>query len=364
MHSFIVNATTDIDVVEASHKWQTLYDEAGIENAFLDWFWIGAWLQQTKHLNIHQLEIYANDKRVAMGFVCFHSNQVAGMSIKQAYLQRTGLQEFDQSWIEFNDILALPAYAAESRKALFGWLTQKNQDEWIFSLILNAKQWCNEAPDCTEDIESIVGFAVNLTHNITCVDTYIATLSSNSRSTLRRAIRYIEKTYGKVNVTVLRNALPEENYKELQTLHKKRWSSGEEKSGFFNPHFIAFHHYLQTHPTSNACIETLIFKAGNTLLGYLYNIVTDNQVKFYLSALSYHEQNNRYQPGLVMHAFAIAHYAKQDKALYDFMGGAARYKKSLSNHEYELQALTLKPNSPRNKVFHFLRSIKHWVSQR
>ena len=62
-------------------------------------------------------------------------------------------------------------------------------------------------------------------------------------------------------------------------------------------------------------------------------------MSFYQSGIAY-EADNRLKPGLVCHAHAVAYNAAAGHRIYDFLGGEARYKKSLSTDAAHVRELT------------------------
>ncbi|MBO1256533.1 GNAT family N-acetyltransferase [Alteromonas sp. 5E99-2] len=361
MTEYSISVIDHVEFSSVEKKWVKLESDIDIENIFLSWFWIGNWLRQSQHLSPKLIEFKRENIVVGLAFFCTHTKRVSGIQIRQSYINKTGLFELDQPWIEFNDILIDEQHRQPCSQLFNEWLKEQDIDECVLSLTLKKDIWQN-LPNVKTDIEAVPAYSVSLGKNTSTFDTYLAGLTKNTRSTLRRAMRYIEKQYGTVTIEPVKNTLSSDDWKQLSVWHKERWNDESQKSGFFNPQFIDFHQYLQQNPTENYRIETLIFNAGNIKLGYLYYMVGVTDIKFYLSAINYCDDNNRYQPGLVMHALAITHYSLIGYENYDFMGGDSQYKRSLSNRSYFLHCITLRPDSLRNSCYQALRKIKASVS--
>lgn len=356
-------ACTPISIIDSvKSKWLMLSASTETNNVFLDWFWIGNWLRQIHHLNPRLIEIKYGCEIVGLGIYCERLKRVCGFTIRECYLHRCGIEKYDQTWIEFNHFLCAPQHQTHCIAAFVSWIQTQGIDEWRIALVDDRDAWANNVTDrIAFESTPTPAYLANLNSDISSFESYVATLSSNSRSTVRRAKKYIEQAYGDINYSVVQNQLDDHAMTELMSLHKLRWHKGSEKSGFHNPIFIDFHQYLQSNPSESFHIETLIFKAGQLTLGYLYNLVGKGNVKFYLSAINYSDPNNRFQPGLVMHALAITHYASEGYDQYDFMGGDNRYKRSLSNQPYHLHEIILRPNTMRNHFFQFLRRVKNRI---
>ncbi|MFC3094633.1 GNAT family N-acetyltransferase [Alteromonas sediminis] len=358
MTQYVVKAIDNFDSESIRHKWCALYDSLAETNAFLDWFWIGPWLKQVLHLKPLCIEIYLAEELVALGFVCFHTRRVAGLPIRQGYLNRTGKEDFDQIWIEFNDLLVAPCHREHATEAFLNWCCkQKHIDEWIIALTAQEDSWTNH-PSFESCVDYVEGYSVKLEPTFSNIDNYLKSLSSNTRSKIRRARKYISEAYGEINMQVHAQGINETEWTALQRIHKARWAHTLVGSGFDNPHFVEFHEALLSTPSGTSCVEILTFKAGDKLLGYLYNFLNGSNVFFYLSAIDYFDDNNRFQPGLVMHSFAVSYYAEKGYLLYDFMGGDNQYKQSLACQKYQLCYITNRPENVKNRLINTLRKIK------
>ena len=363
MSKYRLAATTVFDVADIERQWQQLYVQIPDTTVFLDWFWIGSWLRQVKPLNPTCIRIFQGESLIAMGFVCFHIRRVFGFPIKQGLLNRTGSQEFDQTWIEFNDLLVEPRHKNEATLTFLRWCKQQNIDEWIIALANSTQPWLDDS-DFAPNVDVEAGYSKRLSADIALFENYVNTLSTNSRSKLRRAKRYLESEFGPIRFETTCGKIPAQQWQHLMRLHRERWQNDEMGSGFDNPHFVEFHEYLMKNPGQECGVETLSFYAGDKHLGYLYNLIQPDSVRFYLSAIDYFEKSNRYQPGLIMHAFAIAHYASLGKQLYDFMGGHNQYKNSLADTHYNLYFIKLSPKTLKNKCLQFLRTVRDKLQQK
>ena len=361
MTGYSISVVDALDSISIQKKWETLESKIDEENVFLSWFWIGNWLRQTKHLNPRLLEFKYKNTVIGLAFFCNHIKRVSGLPIRQSYINRTGLFQYDQPWIEFNDILTSEEHRQGCIQLFAHWLKEQPIDEWILSLTLREKEW-QHLSDVEIETDTIPAYAVLLGSETSTLDTYLAGLTKNTRSTLRRALRYIEEQYGAISIQQFKNELTQTESDQLSAWHKVRWNKSSQKSGFFNSLFIDFHQYLQRNPTPNHNVETLVFYAGDTKIGYLYYLIGVSDIKFYLSAINYCNDNNRYQPGLVMHALAIVHYSLLGYKRYDFMGGDSQYKRSLSNSCYSLYSITLRPKTLINSCFRLLRKLKTRLS--
>ena len=196
---------------------------------------------------------------------------------------------------------------------------------------------------------------------------YLRTLSPNTRQQLRRSRRLAESTLGPLTLETadsVQQAL--DWFDQTAPLHRMRWEATHEKPvghGFDNQAFLQFHRSLIRHAFPEGAIQFLRLRAGDTVLGYLYNFVKGAAVHFYLSGIN-HQLEPNLRPGMVAHWMAIEANLSSGKRTYDFLAGDARYKRSLSTDKDSLVWLVLQ--RPRLKLWieARVRNVKRkWLGQ-
>ncbi len=315
--------------------WQTI--ETPDVSFFLSWSWVGTWLATLPFLPKVFVFYMKHNPTHPVG-ICIgqiHTHRGLGFSLRQMYLNQTGVQRLDQSWIEYNDILASPEYLTACR---FAWVDYCFASEKVDSLVINtslysARQWTSGNTYAIDE-EHIQGFSKALQPEYQDLHTLLNSFSKNRKNQLKRAIKFIEHTFGSITLTKYTHAEAISQFPALADLHKQRWGDSEFGSGFDNPVFVDFHTRLMRIEHTEHDIHLLGFSAGDTHLGYLYNIVHNNTVNFYLSGVNYVSADNKCKVGLVMHVLAMQHYAEQGCHTYDFLGGESQYKTSLSDTQY------------------------------
>ena len=90
-------------------------------------------------------------------------------------------------------------------------------------------------------------------------------------------------------------------------------------------------------------VELLRITAGGAVVGYLYNLVQAGWACAYQSGFDYPGAPANAKPGLTCHHLAIEAHRARGGLSYDFLGGADRYKLSLSNAERTLHWFAIAP---------------------
>jgi CelD/BcsL family acetyltransferase involved in cellulose biosynthesis len=164
---------------------------------------------------------------------------------------------------------------------------------------------------------------------------YLSMLSANTRSQIRRSVAAYQ-ALGPLSVTQAGTVDEAKAFLcRLKVLHELTWSGRGVLSGFANdPTAQRFHDGIVEQGLAAGEVQILRLNAGDTELGYLYNLVHRGRVIFYQSGFNYGLLDKHDRPGVVCHWLAIEHNLGAGHQLYDFAAGDYRYKQSLSTqHE-------------------------------
>lgn len=184
---------------------------------------------------------------------------------------------------------------------------------------------------------------------------HLAMLSANARQQIRRSLRH----YGEVQLhraATLQDA--QAMLARMVRLHEATWQARGRPGAFATAYLRRFHDALLARALPRGEVELLEFRAGAGALGILYNFRLRGRVSAYQSGFAPAEGNHA-KPGLTCHALAIADSLARGDRVYDFLGGADRYKRSLAKQEATLAWAELVPRwSPTGvalRAWHALR---------
>jgi len=127
----------------------------------------------------------------------------------------------------------------------------------------------------------------------------------------------------------------------LATLHQQTWERRGLPGAFADANFRRFHHALIDRGLPRGEVDLLEVSAGPRRVGYLLNFVFRGTVYAYQSGFDYTLAGRHEKPGLTCHHQAIEMYLRKGMDRYDFLGGAERYKMSLSDTVMPLHWVTL-----------------------
>ncbi|WP_157496926.1 GNAT family N-acetyltransferase [Hahella ganghwensis] len=328
---------------------------------FTSWWWIGAWLR-TSVCDPRLLMFYHGENLV--GAACIHYSEFKRNAFvwTQANLNRTGETDFDQVWIEYNDVLAHPDYQLAVRQKLVEYVFNvKGVAEFRFGLSLTTALESMESNELECEFEfRTKGYLLNLRPEYADFEQLLPVFSSNTRSQIRRSRKAYSNSYGELEVVQAANvgeAL--DFFDHAGRFHQRKWDD----SGFQNRNFKSFHHDLIANAFDAGMVSLLKVTAGDQELAYLYNFIYRGRVYFYLSGINYDLSGNQFKPGVLSHTLAISWYAAQGLDVYDFLAGDARYKRSLSDTEYDMALLSLKKKTIKTSAYKLLKRVRTQVKR-
>jgi CelD/BcsL family acetyltransferase involved in cellulose biosynthesis len=171
----------------------------------------------------------------------------------------------------------------------------------------------------------------------------LAGLSANARYQIRRSLR----AHGARGEVCLRRAttLAETGawLGGLITLHQESWRRRGKPGAFAWPFMRRFHEALLARAWPRHEVDLLQLAVGDAPVGYLYNFRHGGRVYAYQSGLPPQPAAKHEKPGLTAHALAIARAAAEGAQVYDFLGGADRYKLSLATASQPLVWVEMVP---------------------
>ena len=325
-------------------RWRAL--EARAEASFFQsWTWVGC-RATTRFPDPVLLAVQINGQDAALGLFNRHPTPLAPRTLR---LNETGQRQLDAIYVEHNGLLLARGQEALLASTLRWLLGTAGVERVILSGV--------DAPHLIAAQQSGAAWRRGLWEPAPCIDfttlpgDYLASLSANTRAQIRRSDRHyaqdgalrVERAGSKAEARAM--------FEALGVLHQATWTARGKPGAFANPEFLHFHHELLGRGFSRGETDLLCVRAGERVIGYLYNFRYGNRVLTYQSGFAYPQESTPRKPGLTTHHIAIEMYCSEGAAVYDFLAGEDRYKSSLSNAQTDLYWVDLAPLwSPRGLV--------------
>ena len=353
------------DLGELEHLWTDL-QVCSDHSYFTSWGWIGCWLNQLPESLRPQALIVENaDGVVGLGLIhrhrILHGQLIPSTAL---FLNETGDPVYDSLTIEHNGFLAIRGDEAKVVETCIDFLCESDLD-WD-ELFLSGADAGAATDVATQNLPGRLRRCVKRQKSCFVVDVaalrdskgdYLASLSSNTRSQVRRAMRLYEEI-GPLKITCV--AGREETlayYDRMKALHTSYWETRNEPGAFAHPFIDGFHRHLIETREAHGEIQLLHVTAGEQTIGYLYNFVHAGRVYNYQSGFQYMD-NPKLKPGLVCHTLAIEFNRQHGADVYDFLAGEGQHKQSLGKHSTDMVWMVLQRDRARFRVEDLLRSVK------
>lgn len=301
---------------------------------FLTWGWMENWLACLPRRELPQLAVISRGgKTIAACFLGRRRLRRHGLITSRAlFVNTTGLEAYDELCLEHNRLLAEDA---SSLAALVQALPPTWDELYVPAADASVLAAIAKAPPPGTRVRidrEVANYHVDLEKVRASKDGYVALLGSSTRAQIRKAQRHA----GDVTYEVATDAKQaREIYDEMVALHQRSWRDRGQPGAFADPWFDRFHRRLIEQRFSLGELQLVRLRAKDLTLGCLYNFVAAGRVLFYQCGFGT-PADKHVRPGYLCHAHAIEHCAKQGLAIYDLLGGDARYKRSLATDETRL----------------------------
>jgi Acetyltransferase (GNAT) domain len=331
---------------EVARIWRALETTTSVY--FLRWPWIENWLACLPREALPKLAVVTRDGTpVAAAFV--GRRALLHRASRAWFLNTTGITRFDELVIEHND--AVGGSLAELIAALPG-----SCDELFVPL---ADSIPTVPPELSVRIDrEVASYYVDLA--LVREHGYTALLGRSTRAQLRRA----ERRAGTISVDIASDvdgALA--CYDELVAHHRERWAARGQAGAFADPWFDRVHRRLIAQRFAHGEIQLARVHAGGSTLGCVYNFVCGGRVLFYQSGIPAPAHAHD-KPGYLCHAHLIERCASDGHAIYDLLGGDARYKGSLATGATRLVTFRVQRRRPQFALeataVTLIRALRSW----
>jgi CelD/BcsL family acetyltransferase involved in cellulose biosynthesis len=317
-----ITLTPAPDVSKLGREWRALEQRLPGPGFFAGWSWVGCLAAQRF---ADPVLLRAEEAGVCVGLALFNRHR------GRLCLNESGEAALDAPFIEHNTPLASPRVAAALLRAAWGV-------RGVRRLVLNGADPALVAAAggiAWRRQERIAPF-VDLEAVRQAGGDPLALCSANARQQIRRSDR-VYAGLGPLFLDVA-GSVPEALgfFDELEALHTASWRARGQPGAFATPFLQAFHRALITEALPRGEVELLRLRAGDRVVGLLYNFRRHGRVHAYQSGFDHAGAGKHGKPGLTLHAMAIARAARAGDAVYDFLAGADRYKRSLATGEAPL----------------------------
>lgn len=322
--------------------WQSLQAHADA-TPFSSWPWVGTWLAQLpRDLDVLVFRATQGTQLIALGLlVRGESRGVRRLLGTPWHLHETGNAVIDEITAEYGGLLARRGHEVDAYRALLACLPKQVEQLHISASahagIISAAR--GERGPAVHMPRQQSCYFVDLQMLRDSGGDYIDALGRNTRATLRRTRRaYAELGPPRIDVPdSVGQAM--DWLAQLRFTHQHYWQGRGEQGAFASPFFATFHEQLIAEHHDSGFAQILRIRAGDTVVGWVYNLAWQQQVFFYNAGLNYGLLPRHDRPGYLAHLLAVEHYLDDAMDSYDFLAGDGDYKRAMSTHVRDLHWL-------------------------
>lgn len=321
------------DLAGLGEEWRALASEARPRSFFQGWTWIGCLVEERFP---DAVVLRAQRGARVVGMALFNRRG------KRLHLTESGDNDLDAPFVEQNAPLvsadappgcAAALLAAASRLEGVGGLVLSGVDTGLAALPGMVSARCQVRPAPYVDLARLRREG----------QPFDDMLSPGTRYQIRRSHRRYERDG---TVTLSRAATAEEAlawFAQMVALHETSWNERGKPGAFRGEFMMRFQRSLLVRASATGELDMLRLTAGSGVVGFLLNFRSNGWIHAYQSGLHRSGAGPHGKPGLTCHALAIQQGIATGAVAYDFLGGDARYKRSLSNASRDLHWVELVP---------------------
>ena len=319
----------------AERIWSALEEQLGRAAPTTSWSWTDAWLSAYGDLVPHRFAVaeFAGEPCGVVLVTKGVGRRHGPFPVRTVHLGTAGEPPGEGVYVEYNRVLVDPQHRAAFATAL---VQDLRRDSSWHELHLDGF-----APEDAEpflatepalEARRVPSPCTTLRGALVPEGDVVAALRPSTRRKVRRSAEVLPDLAVEWAETP---AAADDVLSELMVLHQRRWTAAGQPGAFSAPRFVAFHRDLVARLLPSARVLLLRVSSGGRTVGCLYHLVEGDRVLFYQSGFAQYD-DKRVTPGFVTFALCMQACAERGFVEYDFLAGASRYKRELSNTTREL----------------------------
>jgi len=180
-------------------------------------------------------------------------------------------------------------------------------------------------------------------------EAYLRRLSSHGRKRARSLLREGARAGVRLEIADVHEC--QAAFDDLMRLHQARWRLEAKPGVFAAPRFVEFHRRLigEWHGGRRALVARMLL--GNTPVAAIYGFVIGSKFDFYQSGVDLRSAASLESPGILAQLLLMQALVDRGLTLYDFLGGAAPYKKRLATGENRLLSVQVRRPTIRTTAY-------------
>ncbi len=296
------------DFAALGARWRGLEEKSDL-SFFQSWTWIGC-LPEERFPDPILAE--ARDAGEIVGLALFNRRRSVGRD--RLFLSETGIPHLDRLAVEYN-----------------GPVVARGRPDVRDAILRTAASGYDLVLSGMTDGFSGLSAQTRLAPFARTDAGWFSRRSANTRQQIRRSDRACAAFGSLVASCAEDETTPHDWLDTMAGMHRATWNARGKPGSFADPFFGRFHHELIRRGMPRGETDLWRVTAGERTIGILYNFRYRGHVLAYQSGFAYDPATPRLKPGLTCHRIAIEACARDGMAVYNFLAGDDRYKRSLAD---------------------------------
>jgi len=321
-------ARTFSDFLALGARWNALLKETGSDSVFLTWEWLYTWAKH--YLEEGQLWIvlvFKNDELVGIAPFCLRPRVTEMITVRE--MRFLGSDDVGSTHLDF---IVRRKHKAMALRAIYRHLHEEASGAWdlvtlselpadsssidLWELLVGEAGRVMEVASMT--VEPFIDLRDGLEH-------FLASLSGNERSNLRRKQRHLE---GLGSVTYERVSSTQDVERAMDLLidlHQMRWRQKGDAGVFADERRRRFHREIARAFSEKGWLRLDFLRLGGEAIAGVYGYAYRDRYSFYLPGLN-PKVAARSSPGILLLFRCVAEAVREGYKEFNLLKGAADYK--------------------------------------
>ena len=341
--------------------WTTLLKKSKSDTVFLTWEWMYTWWECFKeNKQLFVLTVYDENKNlVGIAPLCMDKKKIGSITVLH-YLRFLGTMPISSDHLDF---ILYQDRERDVLETIVEYLLKENT--WDLCLLSNIptssltgkllKEIMEQRPFQSE-ISQVCPYIPLPTR----IEEFHASLSGNTRNTIKRRRRNLQKKYNSLEFVTWENPDDIDNAMErLFKLHQKRWMVVKHKGNLARNKVRKFHKKIARIFLNSDMLRLYFLRVQGKDVAALYTFKYNNKLFYYQGG--WDPELSGDNVGSILTILVIENAINNGYSEYDFLRGTEDYKTRLTNKKREEIDIFIL-NSFNARVYLIFRNFYHkWI---
>lgn len=339
--------------------WNKILSKSTQDTIFLTWEWLYTWWKMySSGKQLHILLLQETDGHI-IGIAPFYTTFEKVFGVPMRVLKLIGSEEVCS---EYLDIISQKDRASEVIKTTANYLQKRLVDcDFFYFKDVREDSIINDVlTQLKQDSNLIYQDRVQTTNPFISLpereDIFIASLSHNKRSAIKRKEKKLAREHGFLYSTLNNEKHLEEAFHNFVALHQKLWESRGFPGMFKRQNFFRFHETIAKRFVENGWLRLYFLSLNGKPVASLYGF--QYRDKFYYYQSGFDPDWKIYGVGKILLNHTIREAIRGKLNEYDFLRGEADYKFDFTDTFRHTREILLAKDTYKAHFYLFMKEVR------